>query len=271
MINKKIDIWDNFTYNSENEGDFRPTLTTYVLEGDKKRGVILILPGGGYGFTSPREAEPIALKYNSAGFHAFVLNYSVSPSRYPQALFDAARAMCIIRENVDKWNIDKEKITVCGFSAGGHLAASLSVFWNEEWLFEKEGIFDGGTKPNASILSYPVITSGEYAHRGSFDNLLGEKPSEELVELLSLEKQVNKNTPPTFIWHTYEDNTVPVENTMLFATALRKQDIPFELHIYPKGGHGLSLATKETANEDIQINPHVSTWINLSIEWLLYL
>jgi acetyl esterase/lipase len=267
MINKTIDIWEGLTYQSKNVNDFRPTLDTYVLSGNKKRGAVLIFPGGGYGFTSDREAEPIAMKYNSAGYHAFVLYYSVAPAKHPQPLIDAVRAINIMRENAEAWNVDPDKIAVSGFSAGGHLAASFGVHWKKPYLYNNSGLDIETARPNALILSYPVITSGEYAHKGSFINLLGEDAESSLLKEMSLEHQVNATTPPTFIWHTIEDGLVPVENTLLFAQELRNNNIPFELHIYPKGGHGLSLATNETGEND-QIDPHVSTWMELSIQWL---
>ncbi|MDF2699620.1 MAG: acetyl esterase [Haloplasmataceae bacterium] len=238
-----------------------PKLTTYVLDGNKPRGAVLVLPGGGYGFTSPREAEPIALKFNSAGFHAFVLDYSCAPLRHPAPLIDVTNAIKLIFDQSETWKIDTKKIAVCGFSAGGHLAASYGIYW------EKFGDF----KPNALILSYPVINSGEFAHRDSFINLLGEHSSDDLLDQMSLEKHINKNTPPTFIWHTVEDNLVPVENTLMFANGLRIHNIPFEMHIYPNGGHGLSLAIEETADHIDQINPHVATWMSLCITWLVEL
>lgn len=268
MINKIIDIWGKGNYQSEGEDGFKPTLDTYILAGEKKRAAVLICPGGGYGFTSEREAEPIAMKFNAAGYHAFVLYYSVEPTKHPQPLLDVSRAMCIIRENAEKWKVDGDRVAVCGFSAGGHLAASLGVHYDKDYLFNTSLIKKGMNKPNALILSYPVITSGEFAHKGSFDNLVGEEAEEELLQHMSLELQVNKNVPPTFIWHTFEDTVVPVENTLLFAVALRKNNIPFELHVYPKGPHGLSLATDETGDDNISSMPHVATWMELCIQWL---
>jgi acetyl esterase/lipase len=267
MLNKTIDLWENYKYESVEPKDFRPKLVTYVLDGNKKRPAILICPGGGYGFTSPREAEPIAMQFNAAGFHAFVLYYSVAPNRHPQPLLDLSRAMCIIRESSDEWNVYTEKIAVCGFSAGGHLAASLGVCWDKPYL-KAPGITMGMNYPNALILSYPVITSGEFAHRGSFNNLLGTDSGSESLYEMSLEQQVSSKTPPTFLWHTFADKSVPVENTLLFAQALRKCDIPFEMHIYPEGSHGLSLANEETATDTTGVHPHVTTWIKLCIEWL---
>ncbi|MFA9398735.1 MAG: alpha/beta hydrolase [Clostridiaceae bacterium] len=264
MICRTIDIWEGFEKIDKNIEGVRPTMDTYVLAGDKIRPAILICPGGGYSFTSEREAEQIALKFNAAGFHAFVLYYSVAPKKHPQPLYDVSRAVCLIRENADKYNIDKDKIVVCGFSAGGHLAASLGTLWNKDYIRDSLKFEKGMNKPNGLILCYPVITSGEFAHKGSFTNLVGDKACVEVMDELSLEKQVSFDTPETFIWHTFEDSTVPVENTILFAKALRSQDIPFELHIYPKGGHGLSLATQETG----EVNNHVATWMDLCIEWV---
>lgn len=268
MINKTIQLWEKGNYQSKGEDGFLPTLDTYILDGEKKRAAILICPGGGYGFTSPREAEPVALQFAAAGFHVFVLNYSVAPRRHPQPLLDVSRAMCIIRNNADEWNINPNKIAVCGFSAGGHLAASLGVHWEKSYIQNNEGISLGMNQPNALILCYPVITSDQHAHRGSFENLLGSKISKDLLFEMSLEHHVNKNTPPTFLWHTVEDKAVPVENSLLFVQGLRKNNIPFELHIYPQGGHGLSLATEETADNSTQICDHVATWMGLCIEWL---
>jgi acetyl esterase/lipase len=228
----------------------------------------LVLPGGGYFFTSPREAEPIALQFNAAGFHAFVLDYSVSPTIHPQPLLDVSRAMCIIRNHAKDWKISSENIAVCGFSAGGHLAASLGVHWDKEYLDKVPGVKIGLNRPNALILGYPVITQGEYGHQASFENLLGKNPSQKLLYEMSLEHHVSNKTPPTFIWHTFADGSVSVENTLLFAQSLRRNKIPFELHVYPEGGHGLSLATKETATRENQINPHIATWMGLCIQWL---
>jgi len=266
MINQKIKIWDVIS-NADKTGDFEPYLETYILSGQKKRAAVLICPGGGYTHTSPREAEPVAMQFTARGYHAFILYYSVAPNRHPQPLLDVSRAMCIIRKNSDNWNIDGNKIAVCGFSAGGHLAASLGVHYDKPWL-ETEGIIIGENKPNAMILAYPVITMKEFTHKGSRDNLLGQSADEVLINEMSLETQVSEKTPPAFIWHTAEDKAVPVENSLMFASALHKYKIPFELHIYPYGSHGLSLANKETDSGNLGEYPHVSGWIKLCVEWL---
>ena len=230
-------------------------LRTLVFEqenSDRPRPAILICPGGGYEHVSPRESDPIALAFAGIGYHTFVLKYTVKPVHKYGALKEASDAMCCIRENADRWGVDPDKIAVCGFSAGGHLAASLATKWQEEFLNA-----DGKNKPNAAILSYPVISSDDKIwHRGSFVNLMGEGAD---FEEMSLDKCVTKNTPPTFLWHTVSDTCVPVENTLRFANALQENKIPFEMHIYPEGPHGLAVAP------DI---PHVATWIELCKQWL---
>lgn len=268
MISKTIDLWGKFPYENRGNDGFRPTLDTYILKGNKIRGAVLICPGGAYSFTSPREAEPIAIKFNAAGFHAFVLNYSVAPNKHPQSLLDACRAISLIRENALEWNIEKDKIAVCGFSAGGHLAANIGVNWDKDYLKDIPGITPLAINPNALILCYPVITSGKYAHEGSISNLLGDDFNKSLESQMSLELNVSKNTPPTFLWHTFEDNSVPVENSLLFAQALRSENIPFELHIFPEGAHGLSLATEETTENGDKLYPNVAKWIELCVTWL---
>lgn len=268
MISAKIDIWDGYNYESEGDDGFRPTLQSYVLDGEHRRPLILICPGGGYRFVSPREAEPIALQFNAAGFHACVLDYSVAPRRHPQPLRDLARALCLVRDHAAEWKVNADQIAVCGFSAGGHLAASLGVHWNKPYLAEVPGIDAAKTRPDGLILSYPVISSGKFSHRGSFTNLLGDNPPTELMREMSLEHQVTEETPPTFLWHTVEDESVPVENSLFFANALREKGIPFEQHLYPRGAHGISLATSETSRTPDQDDSHIATWMGLCIQWL---
>lgn len=274
MIHKKIQIWKE---DYEGINPSKATLTTYVQDNyekidiNRKRPAILICPGGGYSNVSDREAEPVALYFLSAGYNVFVLKYDLSfKVMHPSPLFDVSRAMWIIRKNAAEWNTDYDKIAVCGFSAGGHLAASLGVFWNEDYISKEIGMPKGINKPNALILSYPVITSGEHAHRGSFNKLIGEDAKEDMLEMMSLEKQVSKDTPSTFIWHTYTDKSVPVENSLFFAAALRQNDIPFELHVFDKGVHGLSLCNAQTATalEPNHIDTHVATWAELCVQWL---
>ncbi|MBS5800976.1 MAG: alpha/beta hydrolase [Clostridiales bacterium] len=251
------------------------TLHTYVIDNspevdmDRVRPSIIICPGGGYGFTSDREAEPVALAFAAEGYNAFVLRYSVSPGHYPQQLLEVSAAVAYVRRMAKIWHVDTDKIIVCGFSAGGHLAGHLGVSWQEQFIQGALELKEAENKPNAMILGYPVITSGTFAHEGSFRNLLGESYEMD-KEKVSLEVLVSELTPSAFIWHTFEDQAVPVENSMLFAQALKKYNIPFELHIYPKGGHGLSLCDQRTAKPDADylVNTHVGTWFRLAIEWM---
>ncbi|MDL2301218.1 alpha/beta hydrolase [Lachnospiraceae bacterium OttesenSCG-928-D06] len=259
------------------EGSLPDTkLVTYIQEDSdslmiRKRPLILICPGGGYGFTSDREAESMALQFLAMGYHAAVLRYSYEPARYPTALLEVAKSVILLRENASKWHIDENKIAVQGCSAGGHLAASFGMFWKQDFVREQLGRQDIDVnllKPNGLILCYPVITSGEFAHQGSFENLLGEEGAH-LRDKLSLETQVTKDVPPTFLWHTYEDQAVPVENSLLLVCALRKQGIPTEFHMYPKGGHGLSLANHLTQSPDGSgVQLECQTWISLVHTWM---
>lgn len=264
MINKKMKI---MVRNSKAE------MSTYVVENseqiqpNRKRPAIIICPGGGYEFVSEKESEPIAIKMLSYGFQAFVLKYSVKPAIYPQALLELASAVKRVREHSEEWNVDIQKIVIMGFSAGGHLAASLGVFWNQKWL-EKELLGKSlDWQPNALMLAYPVITSGTFSHEVSFKALLGENFSRRSE--LSLEGKVSSETPPTFLWHTVEDEVVPVENSFLFAQALRKENVPFSLHIFPKGTHGLSMASIETdPPESDNLREDVAAWPDLFNQWI---
>jgi len=251
-----------------------PTLYAYVHDNspeiDEKllHPAVLVLPGGGYVMTSDREAEPVALQFFARGFNAYVLRYSVAPAKYPQALLEASAALALIRDHAGADFTHPEQIAVCGFSAGGHLAGSVGVFWNEPFIKETLCIKEGQNRPCALILCYAVLTSGEYAHRGSFDILLGNDAPAALVDKLSLENQVNPLVPPTFLWHTEDDAVVPVENTLLFALALQKQKIPMELHIYDSGPHGLSTCSMLTSRGGLYVDSHVKTWMELCVQWL---
>lgn len=255
----------------ETEYGFMPTLTAYLIDGNPNekelRPAVIVIPGGGYALVSHREGERVALAYSSAGFHTFILNYCVAPHREPLPILNAAKAIEIVRENAEQWSVDSDKIAVCGFSAGGHLAASISTMWNDESIFSPDTDVNKLHKPNASILCYPVITCGEHAHKGSFKNLTGNETENEKWTMYSLENRVDKNTPPAFLWHTFEDGAVPVENSLLYANALRSKNIPFELHIYPNGPHGMSRVGDETYWEVPKFTRKYP-WIDQSIEWL---
>ena len=249
-------------------------LITYLLDESgeikisHKRPLVLICPGGGYRFVSDREAEAVAMTFLGMGFHAAVLRYSVAPAVFPQALLEAAQSMKLLKEHAKEWHIDQEKIVIAGFSAGGHLAASLGVFWNREFLAKELQAESEMFRPAGMILSYPVIISGEHAHRDSFTALLGER-YEELLEQVSLEKQVGEHTPQAFLWHTFTDDCVPVQNSLLFVEAMKKFEIPAELHIYPAGGHGLSLADKMTVDAGgYGIQKECQNWVSCVKVWL---
>ena len=210
----------------------------------------------------------IALQWNALGYHAVVLCYSTEPATYPTALLELATVMKMVKEHSAEWHVKADKILVEGSSAGGHLAASYGMFWKRPFLAEKVGLSSEELRPAGMILHYPVITSGEYAHRDSFHMLLGEK-YEELKEELSLENQVNEDTPPTFIWHTNEDGSVPAENSLLLALAMRRHHVPVELHMYAKGGHGLALADERTMCADGSgTEKECTSWVALADMWL---
>jgi acetyl esterase/lipase len=263
-----IDLWEGFSYPGEMNDGFRPTLDAYLLKSDAARPAVLILPGSGYVQCSPREAEDLALGFNAGGYHSFVLWYSCAPRRHPIPLLDCARAFTVIRSRVGEWKLDASRLGMMGFSAGGHLALSETIFYQENFA-TCPGIKPELGRADALMLCYPVISSGEFAHRGSFNALLGEKPDPALVESLSLEKHISADVPPVFLWHTYTDELVPVENSLLLAGALRRAGIPLEMHIFPEGRHGLSLAIPETSDGDNEnINLHAAQWFKLCLNWV---
>ena len=269
-----INLKDYYPFLGKNNLD--PTITAYLPYNLKemgwetrKRPTIIVCPGGGYGFCSEREAEPIALKYVANGFNAFVIDYSVAPAHFPTQVTEIAATLELIYENQNNWNVDTNKIAIIGFSAGGHIAAHYSNVYN----CEKVRQFFPNSKPvNATILSYPVITSNlSQTHVGTILNVAGKTPeTEQEFNFFSCDKQVSKNTPPTFIWHTAEDAIVPVENSLLYASALAKNKVPFELHIYPLGVHGLSVCDSTVYNKEqlSQATSYNKNWLEHSLNWL---
>lgn len=247
----------------------------YILDSSKEfqpnlvRPMIILCPGGGYEKTSDREAEPIAMRLLAMGYHVGILRYSVAPARFPTALLELAEVMKLVHENHEKWHVDWNRIFVQGSSAGGHLAASLGVFWKEPFLCEKAGTVPEILKPAGLILNYPVVTAKKkYAHEDSFRNLLG-SDYKEMRKRVSIEKLVTPDMPPCFIWHTFTDVAVPVENSLLLAKKLKKAGVSTELHVYPEGEHGLSLADSTTAKEDgSKVCKCVQSWIDLLEIWL---
>ena len=241
----------------------------------QERPLILVCPGGGYNHTSDREAEIVAMQFNAMGYHTAVLRYSCKPAVFPTALLELTKAVAFLREHAGEYCIDPDRIAVLGFSAGGHLAASLAVFWNTEWFAQirKENGVDltaQQIKPDGLILAYPVITSGEFAHRGSFDDLLGEARSADPVWLakMSLEKQDIKDMPPVFMWHTSYDGSVPLENSLYFATELIRARKPVEYHIFPGDVHGIGLADWRTYSPGRDTDTPAVKWIGLAHTWL---
>lgn len=254
----------------------KKTLVTFYIPGALEEGdaipysCVVICPGGGYSHISKREGEPVALRLVGFGIAAAVVEYTCEKGRYPMQLLQILATITYVRRNSEKLRIHPERIAVMGFSAGGHVACSAGLFWREQFVQKTLGIYEGEDQPNGMILCYPVITSGEYAHRESFACLLGENPDSALLEKVSLEKQVTKDTPQTFLWHTAEDRSVPVENSLLFAAALHKKGVPVELHIYPYGHHGLSLCD-ETVNKLEEVTEDVRYcfgWMMQCIRWI---
>lgn len=259
-------------------------LVTYIQDDSQEIGItarplVLICPGGGYAFTSDREAEPLALQFLAMGYHAAVLRYSVAPAVFPTALCELACSVRLIREHAEEWHVNPSQIIVLGCSAGGHLAASLGVFWNRDFLAKELGAESADRaqwRPDGMILCYPVITSGEFAHRGSFENLIGDRETEisgllgaPALEALSLENQVSGDTPPAFFWHTFTDDAVPVENSLMFVNEMCRAKVRTELHVYPVGGHGLSLANRLTQGQGgAAVQEECVSWISLARTWI---
>lgn len=278
MLHETIRIDIDYEKLGLKHDDYEATITTYILEsypelqGVRKRPLVIICPGGGYEHHSPREGQAIAVKMNSFGFQACVLKYSLMPNSMPCALYEAAYTVAYARSHAEEWSIDPDKIILAGFSAGGHVAASLGTMWNEEilssFITDTLKLKQQDVRPNGMLLGYPVITSGEFAHRPSFVRLLGDD-YENKVDYVSLENRVDEHTPITFLWHTFEDTSVPVENSLFFANSLRKNNVNFELHIFPKGSHGLGLATKETDMRDgSKYQPECACWVDMFNVWV---
>lgn len=225
-----------------------PTLTVYLPEPGKATGAaIVICPGGGYAHLAPHEGADYARFLNEQGIAGFVLKYRLATGGYhhPAMLQDAARAVRTVRARAKEWNVDPKRVGIMGSLAGGHLASTLVTHYDAGKPDAADLIERESSRPDLGILCYAVISLEDFGHRGSRINLLGTNPPPALVKELSNEQQVTGDTPPCFIWHTWEDNAVPVENSLQFAAALRKARVPFDLHIYQKGGHGLGLGSRE--------------------------
>jgi acetyl esterase/lipase len=238
-----------------------PSMIPYLPAGGRANGAaIIICPGGGYGGLFEGEGAPVAEWLNSLGITAFVLNYRTGPRyRHPAPLLDAERAVRVVRARAKEWGVDPGRIGILGFSAGGHLASSVGTHIDSGRPEAPDPIERVSSRPDAMVLVYPVITMGAETHPGSRQNLLGPNPSPDAIALLSNEGHVTKETPPTFLVHGVDDEAVPVENSLLFAAALRKAGVPFELHLYERGRHGFALGRGD---------PALSSWTRRCADWL---
>ncbi|MGI6081697.1 MAG: alpha/beta hydrolase [Limnochordia bacterium] len=261
MTGADVPLWtDQVPGALGHEEEDRPSIIPYLVTGDEPRAAVVVCPGGGYARRAAHEGEPIARWLNSIGLHAFVLRYRVAPYRHPYPLMDAQRAIRVVRFKADEWKVNPELVGILGFSAGGHLAATAGTHFEQGTPSASDPMMRYSSRPDFMILCYPVITFGEpSAHVGSIRNLLGPEPSDELRRLLSNELHVSADTPPTFLWHTANDSGVPVENSLLFAAALSRHGVPWEMHIFADGRHGLGLAAE---------HPQVRAWPELCAAWL---
>lgn len=266
MFTEKIDLYEYFNIPRPENGAGYLTVITHEQSKEycpsRVRPAMLVIGGGGYTHVSGREKEPVALEYVSEGFNAFILEYSCTPVTFPAQLIEGCMATIFIRENAEKYHIDPEKVAAIGFSAGGHCLGLLAFMYDAEEVKAAFGEKYKLAKLDAAIFSYAVITSGEKAHRGSIDNVSG--GDENLAERLSLENRVTPSAPPAFIWCTENDPCVPSENSLYLALAYRKCGVPYELHVFENGSHGLSVATEEVNSP----NSSVAKWVKLAHTWL---
>lgn len=234
-----------------------PNVIPYIVEGSK--ACVVVCSGGGYAHKSDHEAVPVAEWLNSLGISAFVLDYRVAPYRFPCPQLDAKRAVRYARFNAKKYGYSDDKIGIIGFSAGGHLAACCGTIDDDFGYEKKDEIDEVSSRPDFMILAYPVISFIDCGHVGSCKNLLGEDATDEQKEALSIEKCVNENTCPTFLWHAFSDNVVSSNNSFLMALALGKNKVLSDVHIFTEGTHGINLARNYK---------YVSEWTKLCENWL---
>jgi acetyl esterase/lipase len=246
----------------------KPSLTIYLPPADTATGTaVVVCPGGGYGGLAVRhEGTEVAKWLNAHGVAAFVLKYRLGPRyHHPAPLQDAQRALRTVRARAAEWKVGPGRVGIWGFSAGGHLASTAATHFDAGKADADDPIERAGCRPDFLILAYPVITlKPPYYHKGSRDNLLGNNPSDELVNSLCNDEQVTAQTPPTFLFHTSEDTAVPPENSLLFYAALRRHKVPAELHVYEKGRHGVGLANGLGSPND----PVLTTWKERLADWM---
>ncbi len=265
------------------------TLDAYLLHNsqefqvNQRRPAVIVCPGGGYMGLSDREGEPIALRFAAHGYHVFVLRYAVQTA-FPAPILDLALAVRTVRDHAAEWFVDPDQIAVCGFSAGGHLAAALGVFWNQPAIYGALGVTPDHIKPNALLLCYALIdltliashpdgvgVGGQpiTSNQRMLYALLGEyTPTRARLDEYALDRHVSAATPPAFLWHTADDPVVPALNALRFAAALDAHRVPYELHMYGSGPHGLALADAVTEIDGRLLDPHAATWIPLALDWL---
>ena len=268
MILETIHLGDLYPFLREKGRD--PVLRAYLpdtipeTEGRKRPG-LLIVPGGGYGVCTPREEEPIALKFLPEGYNIFILIYSVAPHGFPTQLREAAAAMEVIR---DRWERNGEPVVMLGFSAGGHLTAHYANAF--DWP-EVRAVFPDSKPVQGTILCYPVITAEpERTHRNSFERLLGHRDlTDGEIRRFSCQNLVSEKTPPAFLWTTAADEIVPAVNSLLYAKALSDHGVPFELHVYPTGHHGNAAVDDQTCAAPLSAeDARGSEWVEEAKRWL---
>ncbi len=264
MLYKKIQL-------DENDNDIY--LEAFIAEkvGSFVRNAIMVIPGGGYGCVcADREGEPIALAFIPHGYNAFVLHYSVGRKRpYPAQLIEASLAMKHIKDNADEYNINPDKVFVTGFSAGGHLAASLGALWHRSEVLDAINMPYGYNKPKGVMLGYPVISSEKFSHQGTFKNLwCSDNPTEEQLKYTSIDLHIDERSAPAYIMHTSNDQAVNVKNALVLANAYADCKMTFELHIYPDAPHGVALGNKITeCGNPKWVNACIEKWIENAVKW----
>ncbi|HEY2953070.1 MAG TPA: alpha/beta hydrolase [Verrucomicrobiae bacterium] len=265
QMHKPVPLWPDGAPGALGKEDKDiPTLTPFLPESEKASGAaIVVCPGGGYGGLAAHEGNDYALYLTQQGVTAFVLKYRLGSHgyRHPSMLQDAQRALRLVRARAGDWKIDPKRVGIMGSSAGGHLASTALTHFDAGQAGATDPIEREGSRPDLGILCYPVISMGPNTHVGSKNNLLGKDPDASLVKLLSNELQVTTATPPCFIWHTWEDKAVKVENSIDFAAALQRNGVPFDLHIYQKGAHGIGLKDKPPFD-------NVHPWARDLVFWL---
>jgi len=254
-----IPLWNDIKVEELGPNENAPSIQPYLLEGSGPFPIMIVAAGGAYERRAEHEAYPVAEWLNSIGISAVVLNYRVAPYKHPIPLNDAKRAIRLVRYHAVDWNLDPARVGILGFSAGGHLVSSAGTHYDFGNLESEDPIERFSSRPDLMVLCYPVISMEKNTHEGSRLNLLGEKPEAELVEQLSSENQITVQTPPAFLWHTADDASVPVENSLMFAAGLSLHKVPFDLHIFGSGRHGLGLAEE---------HPEAREWPSLCEKWL---